>query len=778
LGKGDWKSLIKNIRQDNLFVLPVGPGGKWLRYHHLFQDFLQQRIREEEPEKVQAILSRLAEVYKERHEWEKAYALYHQSGNPNLLADLIELAGTPMLLSEHLITLRTWLEELPVNLLEERPSLLSLKGALLCALGEGRSALTLLDQAIPEIEKAEDLPGLALAHVRRAASFRLVGDYTSSLQDSDEALRLSENQPDLQAIYAEAEHFKGICLYNLGLTTDAIRFLENALHGYMEMNEMQSVAKTQNDLGIAYRSSGNYLAASNAYEQALSIWRKENNISSQANVLNSLGVLQHFQGEYELAIQTLEAGLECAKRGGFPLQESFLLTSLGDLYVDLDEYESADHAYATAGDLAQRISFQFLTNYLYLVQARLARRRGQIKKAQLHLNRAETLVGTAGSNYESGLFCLERGCLQLTERKPAVATMALEQALDYFQRGGLALEAVWSRIWLTAAHLGSGEVAAARSCLQTALEIGQAGPLFSPILQVVRQARSWLVALQEDAEIGPALTIWLESVAQAEAQLPVLRKRLRRVLRTVPIQVPHLTIQAFGKGRVRVNGKLVTSAQWKTASVRELFFYVLAAPHPLTKEEIGEIHWPEMDAAHLKLRFKNDLYRLRRTLGKDIILFENNHYYFNRLLDYEYDVEDFTNHLNKAKTATQSEEKIANLRTATGLRKGPYLQGMDATWAWPERERLDQICLDALKRQADLQRQSGDLQAALQACQEILRIDPCREDIHCLAMQLHAEQGDRLAVIWQYQACRYALRSELEVDPSDETETLYRQLTA
>jgi DNA-binding SARP family transcriptional activator len=45
-------------------------------------------------------------------------------------------------------------------------------------------------------------------------------------------------------------------------------------------------------------------------------------------------------------------------------------------------------------------------------------------------------------------------------------------------------------------------------------------------------------------------------------------------------------------------------------------------------------------------------------------------------------------------------------------------------------------------------------------------------------MQLHAEQGDRLAVIWQYQACRDALCAELGVDPSKETETLYRQLSA
>jgi ATP/maltotriose-dependent transcriptional regulator MalT/two-component SAPR family response regulator len=776
-GKGYWKSLIKIIRQDSLFVLPVGPGGKWLRYHHLFQEFLQQRIREEEPERAQVILLRLAEVYKERHEWEKAYALYRQSGNPNLLADLVELAGTPMLLNEHLITLRTWLEELPANLLEERPYLLSLKGALSCALGEGHAALMLLDRTILEFQKTDDSPGLALAFVRRAAAHRLLGDYGKSLQDSDEALHLSKNRPDMQLVYAQAERFKGINLNHLGRITEAAHFLEDALRCYEQLGEKQSVVRVQMDLGITYRTSGNYLAARNVYEQALAEWRRENNVYSQANVLNNLGVLYHYQGEYEQAVRTFEVGLKCARQSVSPWHEALLLTSFGDVYTDLNEYESADQAYARATEAIQRVSYQFLTNYLSLARARLARLRGQVKEAHLYLSQVEKLVNLSDSNYERGLFHLERGCLRLIEKNPA-ATVDLEQALDYFQRGGLAAETAWSRVWLAAAHLGSGEIATARAQLHNVLGVRQPGASFHPLLQAIRQARPRLVALQEDAEIGPALTTWLESVVQAEAQLPALRKRLRRLLITVPIQAPRLTIRAFGKTHVRVNGKLVTSAQWKTASVRELFFYVLAASHSLTKEEIGATLWPELDSSQLKLRFKNEMYRLRHALGQDVILFENDHYHFNRLLDYECDAENFATQLIKAKAAVQIEEKIAHLRAAISLRVGPYLQDVDATWVWPERERLDQTCVDALEQLAESQRKAGDLQAALQACQEALKIGPYREDVHCLAMQLHAEQGDRLAVIWQYQACRDALCAELGVDPSKETETLYRQLSA
>ena len=63
-----------------------------------------------------------------------------------------------MLLSERLVTLVNWLDELPTNLIRERPSLLALQGALLCAQGDGQSAMKLLDQAILELQKTKKFP--------------------------------------------------------------------------------------------------------------------------------------------------------------------------------------------------------------------------------------------------------------------------------------------------------------------------------------------------------------------------------------------------------------------------------------------------------------------------------------------------------------------------------------------------------------------------------------------------------------------------------------------
>ncbi len=777
-GPGHWKRLLRTVQQNNLFVLSVGNEGKFLRYHHLFQEFLQERFREEEPEAAQAILSRLAEVYQTHHDWEKAYALYRQGGNTSLLVNLVEEAGTPLLVSERLLTLQTWLDDLPSSLIERRPRLLSLKGALLCSVGDGNVALDLLDQAITAFREEDDLPDLALAFVRRAAANRLVGDYSSSLQDAEEALRLCENRLNLEAVCAEAERFKGLNQYHLGKMKEAAASLEHSLKIYERIHEEASISRLHMELGLTFAASGNPTSAFNYYNLALASFRRENKFLSEANVLNNLGVMYHQHGDFEKAVHCFEEGVECARLGSSPRQEALLLVSLGDIYVDLDEFGSAAQTYSNAAEIVKKIRYQFLANYIKTVLARLARLEQRFKDAHLNLDEAKPLILAGGSDYESGLLHLEYGCLHLAEGKPALSIASLERALDLFQGGGMVVEASLTHVWMAAAFMASKHAKMAVSHIKTLMETIQPETTEMPIIQAFRRAGTLLAGLQVDEEVGAVLAAWLERAAEAEAALPKLRKHLRRVVSTVPLQAPRLSIQAFGKAIVRVNGKPVTLSQWKTASVRELFFFLLEASHPLTKEEIGATLWPEMDAAQLKLRFRNDLYRLRHALGQNTILYEENHYRFNQLLDYEYDVENLTAHLAKAHSSSRLEDRITHLQEALEIRKGRYLQDLDATWVAPERERLDRICVDAWKVLAESQKSSGELHAAIHACQQALKIDPCREDIHRLAMQIHASLGDRLAVIWQYQACRDSLQAELDIAPSHETDVLYQRLTA
>jgi len=246
----------------------------------------------------------------------------------------------------------------------------------------------------------------------------------------------------------------------------------------------------------------------------------------------------------------------------------------------------------------------------------------------------------------------------------------------------------------------------------------------------------------------------------------------------IPLPSPRLVIRAFGKGQVRINGRLVANERWKTRSVRELFFFLLNTPDAMTKEQISAAFWPEASPAQVKLRFKNDLYRLRGALGADVVQFDGECYRFNFAVDYEYDVEAFDDCLRRVAHTAETSEKIRLYSEAVELVHGPFLDDLNGEWIEPERERLRQALLSALLALAELHLQRGEKDSAIKICQRALAVDPYLEEAHRLAMRAYARQGDRAAISRQYQACRQAVETDLGMSLSPETEALYRELTA
>src|SRR5512139_1118850 len=155
-----WYTLMGWILEKNLFVLPVGADGRWLRYHPLFREFLQIRLREERPQEVPPILQRMVMAYEKAGEWEKAYFTCKQLNDPKALVLVVERAGTPMLQTA-LVTLEGWINALPPSMLRTRPGLISLRGPLLAMKGNLQESSELLNSAVSMYRKNQDVRGLA-----------------------------------------------------------------------------------------------------------------------------------------------------------------------------------------------------------------------------------------------------------------------------------------------------------------------------------------------------------------------------------------------------------------------------------------------------------------------------------------------------------------------------------------------------------------------------------------------------------------------------------------
>jgi two-component SAPR family response regulator len=196
----------------------------------------------------------------------------------------------------------------------------------------------------------------------------------------------------------------------------------------------------------------------------------------------------------------------------------------------------------------------------------------------------------------------------------------------------------------------------------------------------------------------------------------------------------------------------------------------------VTKEDIGEVFWPEADQQTIRLRFKNSIYRVRHALGTESVTLSDEVYRFNRTLDYDYDVEDFLQEISSAQSTNDQNVKIQHLKNALALYKGPYLPKMDYEWALVQRENLHQKYLAIASNLIDLLIETKQYQQAIAYSDRAIEIDPCLEAAHRSAMVAYSALGDKAGMVRQFDKCKKLLLNDLGVTPSPQTETLYRTL--
>lgn len=777
-----WRDLMDSVMRHNLFVLPVGEDGTSLRYHHLFVDFLRDRVRRELPEEARQITLRLAEVYISRDEWERAYDLYQMMGDTAAIVRMVEQAGASMIGRGRLLTLAEWLERLPEDLLQKHPSLVSLQGTVAVTRGDATTGLRLLNQAVTGLHRKGSLLELTQSLCRRSTAFRMTGQFKDAMQDADAAIRLIENAPqhevtpELRLVHADALLCKGIGLSTQGQVNEGLDLLRQAMAAYEALGDDSTAAKVWIEIGCIYKTLGAYDQAEIAYQRALEYYQSTANLTWQANLYNNLGVLQHTRDDPLAATASFEKAIHYARLGGSPRLEAYAITSIGDLYQELDALQEAQEAYSQARVIAQQIQEGFLQMYLNLMEARLRLVQADLARAHTLVQEAQALAEMRGSHYEQNQCLLARGwVLLLSENRAQLseAEHAIQTANTFFAQQGYEVELPRARLLalLAAVHTGALEqVESLQAQLEALLETPET---LRQLIATGREARRLL----EQHAANPFLRRLTSLIDQHEIELAGQRRAIRRHAVIVPFAPPKMIIQALGKPLVRISDSALTSSDWQVQTARDLFFLLLAHPEGLTKEQIGMIFWPDSTSSELKLRFKNTIYRLRHAAGKDSILFQGESLYlFNRNADYEYDVEIFLKALEGVKRSTSKADQEASLRAALAAYGGTYLPDVDASWAEIERERLRQMYLQALFRLAELRFTDKDYAETLRLSQQALKEDVCLEEAYRLSMKVYAAQGNRALVIRQYEQCKLTLREEVGAPPSDQTTALYHTL--
>ena len=772
----NWRNLLNQVVQNNLFVLPVGEDGKWLRYHHLFGEFLRAQFEKERSDQLEGLLRRVAAVYTEREEWGRAYALYNRIKDNSTTADLIEKAGASLIRNAQFAILAKWIDELPVDVLDSRPSLLSHKGTVLLIQGQVEKSLEYLNRAEALQREFHDFSGLAHTLARRSTAHRYLGKYQASILDGLEAIKFSEGDVALRSVEADACCAVGVSLHHQGQLDEANRMLDRSLSLYQSVKDEQNTAMVHMELGICCQYQGKAHQAVRQYEQALTYWQGVRNTTRQSFVLNNLGSLHHLSGNYPEATRLFEQALILARNNGILRSEAYLLFNLGTLYTDLEAYDSARDAFEKTRKACQTLDDHFLLLIVNLAESTLTRREGKFSHAIAYLRSVEKLVQKSQSNFEKSIWLLEAGSLSMAEDKYTKAITQLSEAFALFDEGGQKLEAACAALLLSWAYSRIDEHQRAQTTMEQALGLVRDLDSIQPLIVVGRNVKGELKSQAEDVNIGPEAVKLLSQIENFERHIASLRRRSRPHVATVLLIPPRLSICALGNSQVKVDGIPVTHPTWVNQKrARELFFFLLAHPNKgMSREEIGVILWPDSSTEQLRLQFRNTIYYLRYALGQDVIINTERRYLFNSDLDYSYDVQEFERKIVQSESADTPARKIELLKQAIQLYQGEYYTEGEGSWVMTERGRLTQMYEHSLLTLAQLHLEHDEPQTALLHCQTILTENQCMESAHRMAMQAYAALGNRSGVANQFELCKQSLWDELGLEPSPETIKLYK----
>jgi two-component SAPR family response regulator len=562
-----------------------------------------------------------------------------------------------------------------------------------------------------------------------------------------------------------------LILFWQGHGRKALPQLEESHRLFRLLGEQNSASIVEIELGAVHRRLGEIQTAAQYYDDALKNLKQAGMTGWRAQLLNNIGFMKYMTGEFEEAHQLLNEAIQIAELCGYVRIKTNALTSLGDLLTDLGDLESALSCYDQALTHASHLGHSRYIFYASLGESRLRRLKGDAKHALAELRQVELSQVSLGS-YERAFFNLEQGLCLLELNQVEDALPVFRSAQSLFEESGNLAEQLVARLWAEISQAVTHGNESIHELVPPQREWRK--PSFL-MLHAGRAAR-WLKLKKQTRLLKKtSLRLFFEHASRLLDAMSDLRDRLQRPVKELGSDSPRLEINSFGTVQVRHDGRVLEISDWQTREARDLFLFLLQSP-PRTKEQIAADFWPDLPPTRLKMRFKINMYRIRKALGQDAVIFQDEYYGFNRSIPYKWDRERFDELLNEIGKQSTVSRRIEALEEMLSLVQGRYLEDLDAPWAEADRIQYENHRKTIMLDLAELYLDSGRGRDCLNTVKELIKLEPLMEFAHRLMLRAYAALHDPVGLSNHYRQYQELLDAELGMLPSLEMRTLYETL--
>ena len=386
------QEILAEIERQNLFLIPLDFERSWYRYHHLFQDLLRSRLRDQfNKEEVATLHSKASAWLAGNGLIEEALRHALDAGAVPEAAQLVEQHRHNVLNREDWVTLERWLDMLPEETIQRRPALLLARAWVLDIRTQLRGIPHLLEEAEARLSAGDatytesELRGL---RGEIDALWSIVLQWNDECQQAlEHALRAVECVPVAHSFARSmAVTFLALAYQSTG----------QAKSGLSALSEALTAADGQHDTLIArmlYAQTYVHLMEGNLYQAAQTIDHLQNMLSDAelpiANVIvHWLSGRIHYEwNNLEVANHHLNSVLNLRYAGGYIMVHDSML-NLALTYHSLGMQTKADETLTALRGYAQESENLTRLQEIDSFEARLSILRGNFQPA---VNWAETV---------------------------------------------------------------------------------------------------------------------------------------------------------------------------------------------------------------------------------------------------------------------------------------------------------------------------------------------------------------------------------------------------
>ena len=326
------QSLLMDLYQANLFLVPLDDEGQWFRYHPLFADLLQSQLPQAVPaEEIASLHRRAADWFERNGASGEAIGHFLIAQDFESTARLVEDHGYQTLIRGELTTLLHWIKALPGDVIRRHPLILIQNAWALTLAGAFHQVEPLLQQAETQadLKSADALELSGNAAAMRAFFAMMMGDYPRALELAERAEALL---PQGRA------HVSWLVPFTLG-----------AVH----------------------RSQGRYEKAVEEFNRQALLAEKTDNLILWVTGLTEVAIVRRLQGRLREAAETCCLALQRLEERG-----AVSFGSLAKLEVPLievlREQNELSEAYRRVSDVLRRMeSWPMPTDRIFALLAKL-----------------------------------------------------------------------------------------------------------------------------------------------------------------------------------------------------------------------------------------------------------------------------------------------------------------------------------------------------------------------------------------------------------------------